>query len=937
MTTAMSPRNMLIAGAVLVLLNLAALAPLATGAVEGAVEDTFASYTKESACADDACTTAEDDWAVSTSSRDFYGYSITNVADVMASGAAPTYEKVGPVTYDITTTRTITGYDAEAGELTYNSVKSFACSADTAVACDTPVSQLNIAFQTQVIGATGLAINGIMDMTKAGFTAGMLGNDLENMAPASMTSQGVEDTRAFMAATYTGGDEDMASMLLASAYYDAWDAYFAENNLSTFNNMTGMGEEITYTMAVGGPNATAAEVHAFGNITYALDMAMMPTGEDVSLTSPLGVLAFAGHCDAHATATYEEVMADAANGFANVGTMQRADIWGYMAMANETMPDVNTTIARDYAMCFGIGGNFLQSGGTDLSFLGGNPLSINATARAQALGLSFTDDDDATVMNLLMAGHMTDTPTGLLATNADETSFGVANFLGMDAASAMTSFGLSATQYAEVMGWAGAWFTDAASLPMILLGGSGEMTASLFVNTTFGAEDPLNGGYLANSLNLGGAWAMLGASGGEAVDLNPALSGNALYGPLGLTTSTGSAMFLYGELSGYTPPIDFTTMGPGTPMPWNEATISALYGVDANAAAAMRALMMGPIYGTTSASFVPGYLMSTFGTTPYLTQSFNNWLLGWHDPVNAYLATGNPMDMSVGWMSLETNETYYGSNGVANGDGTSYTICTGEGGDCDQGETLAEDGSTQLSWRNDAMMAATFGLITPESLVGTTGGLLTGEGDKVDVSGYAIADVTCDSTGEVKGIPVDVCTASVTATERNIQANLLETYTLLDATPGALPVYFGSEITLKAEQLSGLIIAGDSSSTFYLDTRAHGSQASAPSMADLTPVFEIKSSSTIADDDAETMESAIVQNQDKMMYWTNFDSWIDWVTLLFWLGGIAMIAMGMIGAANAPTESDSLATAAAEEEAKADEAPEEEAEEADDSADEDNE
>ena len=355
-------------------------------------------------------------------------------------------------------------------------------------------------------------------------------------------------------------------------------------------------------------------------------------------------------------------------------------------------------------------------------------------------------------------------------------------------------------------------------------------------------------------------------------------------------------------------------------MDWNEQTIAALYGVDTNAAAAMRALMMGPIYGTTAESFVPGFLMSSFGTSPYLTQSFNNWLLGWHDPVNAFLATGNPMDTSVGWMSLETNETYYSSPNVANGDGTNYTICTGEAGDCDQGETLAEDGSTQLSWRNDAMATATFGLITPESLVGTTGGFLTGDGDKVDVSGYAIADVTCDGTSEVKGIPVDDCSASVVATERNIQANLLETYSLLDATPGALPVYFGSDITMQAEQLSGLIIAGESTSTFYLDSRAHGSQASTPSMSDLVPVFEIKSSSTIADDDAETMESAIVQNQDKMSYWTNFDSWIDWVTLLFWLGGIGMVAMGMIGAANSAPEDDSLATAAAaEEEAKAEE------------------
>ena len=182
MTTMMSPRNMLLAGIVLVLLNVAALAPMATGAVEGAVEDNFASFSKDSVCANDDCTEAEEDWASSTSPRDFYGYSITNVADVMANGSTPVYEKIGPVTYDITTTRTILDYDSAAGELTYNSVKSFACSADTAVPCDTEVSQLNIAFQTQVIGATGTAIAGIMDLPKAAFTAGAIGQEMESFS-----------------------------------------------------------------------------------------------------------------------------------------------------------------------------------------------------------------------------------------------------------------------------------------------------------------------------------------------------------------------------------------------------------------------------------------------------------------------------------------------------------------------------------------------------------------------------------------------------------------------------------------------------------------------------------------------------------------------------------------------------------------------------------
>jgi hypothetical protein len=131
---------------------------------------------------------------------------------------------------------------------------------------------------------------------------------------------------------------------------------------------------------------------------------------------------------------------------------------------------------------------------------------------------------------------------------------------------------------------------------------------------------------------------------------------------------------------------------------------------------------------------------------------------------------------------------------------------------------------------------------------------------------------------------------------------------------------------MQAEELSGLIIAGESASTFYLDTRAHTSQATAPSMSDLVPVFEIKSSSMIADDDAETMESSIVQNQDKMTYWTNFDSWIDYVTLLFWVGGIAMIGMGMVGAANAPSEEEDKDFTASAEEAPAEESPAEDGE-----------
>ena len=919
MTTMMSPRNMLIAGIVLVLLNVAALAPMATNAVPDAVEDNFESFSKDSACADADCTEAEEDWASSTGQRDFYGYSITNVADVMANGTAPTYEKIGPVTYDITTTRTITGYNATAGELTYNSVKSFECAADTAVPCDTEVSQLNIAFQTQVIGATGMAIGGIMDATKAAFTAGMLAQDLGSLSvgtptAAAMTSN-LADTAAVLEADMVMSSEmamAAAPAALADQFWSGYDANFEAVATVNYSTANGLGADFSANF-LGDSNI---------NMSYAFYNAMGPGGEDISLTGALGATMLSGHCSSFPTENSTTIMG--MDDMTNSGTMTRATLWGYMAMANATMPDLETTIARDWAMCAGVGMTFQAlGGGDDAWMLDTTGASVNASARLGYLGITM---DNTAAMAMLFGIPGDDAITGLLEVSESGTEFGVANFLGMDAAAAMTAYGMDGATYAAVAGWAGAWITDAKHLPMILLGGSGDMTASLFVNTTFGAEDPINGGFLDNSLNLGGFWGIPESR--DNIALDPAVSGNALYGPLGLTTDTGAAIFLYGELSGMTPPLNFSTNPPtpGAPMAWDEATIGALYGVDTNAAAAMRALMMGPIYGTTAESFVPGFLMSSFGTTPYLTQSFNNWLLGWHDPVNAFLATGNPMDMTVGWTSLETNETYYSSPNIANGDGTNYTMCTGEGGDCDQGETLAEDGSTQLSWRNDAMFAATFGLISPESMVGTTGGFLTGTGDKVDVSGYAVADVTCDGTSTVKGIPVDDCSATVVATERNIQANLLETYSLLDATPGALPVYFGSEITMQAEELSGLIIAGESASTFYLDTRAHTSQATAPSMSDLVPVFEIKSSSMIADDDAETMESSIVQNQDKMTYWTNFDSWIDYVTLLFWVGGIAMIGMGMVGAANAPSEEEDKDFSASAEEAPAEESPAEDGE-----------
>ena len=916
-------------GAALALLILSApLSVLSTGAVEDAVDENFETFPTDTACANDDCTEAEADWATDTGERSYYAWNLTN-----PGAAEPVYEKVGPFDYDITYTREIIDFNKSAGTMTYSESKVYTCAEDTATPCDTEVTTTNIPFQPQVVGATGLAIDGIMSLTKAGFAAGAINNEMTSFSAGKATAEGLATTYGgIQAGAMTGGvavDAGSASTMIGVGYYDAFDAFFAATNGSGMNNMTGNEEMITYTQAIQGQQAAAGGVTFTGNasitdMSYAFDSAMMPTGEDVSLTGMIGVMVLAGHCNAFPSATYDEVMADAANGFVNVGTMQRANIWGFTVMASETMPDVNATIANDWAICFGVGGTFanVHGGGDDDWFA--SLAAVNASTRMMNyLGV---DIDNGVAMNLLFGGQGDAVPTGLLATNAvgDEsaTAFGVATFIGMDAATAMAEYGLDMAQYGAIATWVGGWLTSQTALPMVLLGGTGTITAEEFVNVTLGGVDPVNGGYLTYSLNLGGAWGtpfMPDSPQGTPVSVNASTAGNLLYGPLGITTTNGAGLFLYGELYGQTPPVNPLTMAPGAPMTWNETTVSMIYDIDANAAAALRVLVRDAVYG----DFVPNTLLPSFGSDgAYKTQTVNQWLFGWFDPVSQMVAD-DPTAPDAGWTKLETNQTYYGSGGVSTGPATTYTICTGHNSDCDKGETLLEDGSNELSWHNTNMMMATFGLVGVETLDETTGGFLTGDGDKVDAGGYAITAVNCSGSSEVKNIPVDDCTASVDPTTRPITAKLIKSFTLVDAMVPALPIYFGTDIYMQAEELSGLIIAGDSTSTFYLDTRGQYDRATAPQMSDLQPKFQIVQSSEIADDDAEDMESSIVTNQKALSYWTNFDVPTDYIALLLYLGALTCLVLGVVALGSEEEESKDYSTEATEE--AAEETPAEEA------------
>ena len=864
MQTSLLNKFLLGLAAVCLIANMTALPIIFTGAVPGAVEENFATFPLDSACGSDGdCDSIEDDWATSITNRDYFAWNLANLDQVLNENAEPRYEKRGPYTYEITSEKTILNHNEDNGELTYNVVKSYQCSEDSSNSCDDELTQLNIQFRPQLIGATGSAINGIMDLTKIGFASGMMGQDLNTTQAGIATSQFITT----MSNTVGGAG-------FGSYSYTALTAAEAAGQVSVILPNTLDGNILPLANFLGG-------------IDQALYNSVHPSDDnfDISLTVNAGPVAFISMGEPEALVSEVEANPNDST------TIKRATAYGYLAtemidldddgFAETEAIDYPQTFIRDWSLYIGIGLDFQSNGG-------GSPYTDSEDIADRLNNLLDIDFDDVDCLNLLENGDGTSSPMGLLAQNSGGTGFGLSEFLKLTPTNAKTTFGLNQEQYDAVLQWAEGWSSSNSTLQLALLGGTGKINAKQFVNTTFGSTDPISNGFLQYSLNQGGDWQIKNSL--PAINLTLEKSGEILYGPLGLTTSNGATKFLYGELSGKSAPGYLGVEG--VVSDWNLQTIATAYNLTLNEARALQEFVFNEIFN----GFVGDFLINSFGAQPYLTQSVNNWLLGWHDPVSAYLLSGDSSNMSVGWASLESNKTYYSSNSVANGDGTNYTICTGERTICEKAELIQEDGSSQSSWRNDRMFDATLGLITPEEIAGTTGGFISGNNDKVDVSGYAVADITCSDESEVKGIPVFDCSAYVDPTQRLIQANLLKTYSLLDATPSALPIYLGSEIKIQSEQLSGLIIAGDSTTRFYLDTRDSNEMKTSPSFSDLTPVFEIQSSSTIGDSDADTMRSSIVQNQDYFSYWSNFDTPLDIIPFLLWvalLGSLFKVSMNI--------------------------------------------
>ena len=843
--------KMLPFGLALLIFNTLVLGFVITSSVDSAVRSNFQEFPIDTICENEDCSSTQSTWEVTSREQTYYAHNLVNPNEFL-EGESPILERLGPFVYEITTERELIDYDPSDGTLQYRQWTSYDCKLEVSD-CSTQITQLNIAFNPQVAGAIPTAISSIIDLTEDGFVNAMVDQDLKVKQASIATSEDIAT------ATTLGGAP------FATAGYTAWIA-------------TPDG------IAIQAQNAANFDVLPIADFTAGIDNALESTYHDldpnfdISLKNQDGPLAFMSMGEP------DRLVQDIEADIENSTTMKRAIMYDYAKVSeyDDGAPvyNIRQTLVRDWAMYTAVGGLMLvNNGNSDYR----DALLMQNNLESRFSNLLGGDWNGVDLVKLVLDGDNSPNPKGLVAVSEDGTSFGATYFLNSNQSEMMQEFGLSNNEYSSIYSWVNNWKTSVTKLPMPLIGESGELGANDFAIISFGSVDPIYGDYLDLSLNRGGQHFQ---DGGEIVNLSLQETKDLLYGEYGLTTSVGINTILYGNASGEALPIPIM---PYVDDLWTAEDIAAMYDVDLNTATAIEKFVCEKMFE----EFVPQFLMGNFNVSRTITQPLNNWLLGWHDPVLAFLESGDAQNRTVGWTSLESNKTFYSSDGVLNGNGSTYTICTGENDNCDTGEVLLNDLETELSWRTTEKEIATYGRISSESIVGTTGGFLSEQNNLVNAAGFDVVEMQFEGEMEVKEIKTNYFTANTNPAENPIQAKLVDSGDMLDAIPGLVPIYFSTNISINTEEISGLIIAGQSESKFYLDTRPISEMDTSPSPSDLTVIFEIYSDSEISDEDADLMTSSINDNKNLLTFWTNFDVWIDFLVFLIHLVSIGLIIAGI--------------------------------------------
>ena len=894
--------TILTVGILLIGINFLALAPFVAGQVEAGVQDVVADgYDGYDDDGNENYTADYDDeWLVSTSERVYFAYSLDN-PDGVDAGEAHEFTKMGPFIYEVTTTREILDFNYDAGEITYSEYDSFEwCETCTwiddngdshnSVPGSTEITQVNILWNTQRIAgiSTGIIYGEVF--AKAGFANNMIATDLQNRAPSIWASEdisGMVDTFS-LSLQATGMDEVNASILapsgvLSGAYVSATGGGTTSDILNNTQTFFPYADSILY----GAQDPS--------------------TGICIALTCDIGPMLVAGM--------------GAPDG--GVVTQTRAALYGY-ADAGDDMAAIDLAV---YALA---GNTFLaHGGGADLTQVTDLRQRLNEVS-----GVDITNPD---VLNGVIFGTPdAEIPNGLLSVS-DYSGIplnGIALFLlgaQGDLFGTMTTYGIGLTQLLGLSDYAGEWIGMVGTpteFEMILAGGQGTMSADDWWQISFGSEEPIAGGYIPIGLNR--------AEFQGTIDMDVAKVQEILYTSPYALTSDFASIFMYGELSGSTLPAE---EGAET-TDWNDAYVAGLYDISESDAAAVRSWVADFMFD----QVIGALLGFQYGGSAYITQPVDNWLFGWRDIIVADVVYGEPDNMALGWVSLETNETYFGSDSVTTGDYDVYVAST-EGdnmgqrllqgyinsdgnGHCDfklnSDGTMADADSSgmypceegelygfteHLPWRAPHRETSTLGLLSAHVgnentvVAGAVGGVADSDDPfRVNLVGYAMAESVPGDMETYKGIEMRAHTVNLDPSQNQIQAKLIGSASFVDVLPGALPVYFGSTVDIKVEPVTQVAMYGKSVSMFHLDLRGPGMLN--PEMGvDTHPVFEIHTFSEIADEDAETFQCRVLDNMEPM-YWTDFGgsgdcelegtAVIDSVTAVLYVASIAMIAVGAL-------------------------------------------
>ncbi len=769
----------------------------------------------------------DEGWLNATSERSFFAWNLSNAAALQSGEETEMeFEKMGPFTYELSTIREVLYHDEEAGVLTYREYNEYNWL--DGESGDAQLTNINILFNTQKIGAVGSAIDFGSSFVKGAFTRDMLYVDLSERAPSIWVSDDLTDA----------GEEAMRTEI-------AWGDSVDDN--TTLHH-------VLYDAKDPGDSSVC-----------------------IALTCDIGPMLM--------------VRLGAPDNGSN--SLARASMFGYAGA------DDMETFTRDHAIYTAINTRFANHGG------GAHLESTSHESLNERLDemTGVTINDEPTLQNLLF-GVVDGTNVGMLKCDSQKILCGSTNILQgalEDPFAVVDDYTLNPADrfgYTDMVGivqnWAGNWFTSVTKYEMILSGGEGWIHADEWFYEAFGSIDPINHEYITLGLNQQGAWGLVY---GDVVDLDSEVTATLFNGPHRITGDF-AIDFMYGEIMGYSVPMDenFIPTPGGEVHVWDEALVAQIYGLDNNSANALRWLFSYTVFD----QFLEPLLEQFLDVVPYKTQSVNQWLFGWEDPLS-------------GWVSLEKNATFFGC-GDTDVDGpcstnsaSVYSVYTGAVGDHEPGQIIAEDGDIHLPWRTPARNASAYGLLDPVVQTGAVGSYYDATKPAMaNLGGYAVATSEITGTGSVQGIETQTHTFTLDPLENPIQAKLLAQESILDIFPGALPVYFGGEVVMEMEPTVNAAIAGDLNSYFYLDTRGIG--AVDPTMEDLQPVFQISQSSSMTEAQSEDFNDQVISNTKPYSYWANLDTgadafYIDQITMMIWILAILSLLGCSYVAKTAKTDS----------------------------------